>query len=344
MLFNLFKWFFTLIFNEYLATNFLYDSFWLGYKSTRIMNKYRLIVLFLSGVWSVSLGQNFNTKLLEDIIFHADIMAHAEISKHRVSSMNKFNDLFKEFLKDKGSFNYDFNELKWISKVSPDDKSFRIFTWEVMVSEDDYRYFGVIQNNDGTIFELKDDLKNAEDLINEEFSQDTWLGMYYYNIMEVKETSKDKYYLLFGLNKWNSAENIKIIDVLFFTSDGIPYFGKPVFKTKHPDGTEIIHNRLLTKYASDANVSLNYNPGMEMIITDHLVRRMSRMPGQAETMVPDGSYIAYQYKNKFWNRIDKLENEIMDSAPRPKPILDGRQNRGIMGDDRPKRTTKIKNK
>jgi len=333
-----------LTFNKKLATNNLKLSFWFDNKNTLIMNKYMLIIAFLSSILSVSLGQNLNKELLNEVLFHADIMTNAEMSKHREHSMNKFNETFLLLLKETESVKYPFDELKWISKVSPDDKSFRIFTWEVMVSEDDYRYFGIIQNSEGNLFELMDDFRNAEDLATEEFNQDTWLGMYYYNIMEVKEGSKDKYYLLFGLNKWNTAENIKIIDVLFFTKEGKPFFGKPVFKTKHPDGTEIIYNRLLTRYASDAKVSLNYNPGMEMIITDHLVRRMSRMPGQAETMVPDGSYIAYQYKNKFWNRIDKLENEIMDSAPRPKPILDSRQNRGIMGDDRPKRTTKNKNK
>lgn len=284
--------------------------------------------------------QNPDVKVLEQLVYHADVMTHAQESKHRLYSMNLFNEVFIRLLNQNNSFNYPFDELKWISKMTPEDMSFRLFTWEVVVSENEYRYFGVLQKSDGTLFELTDDFAHAEDLLTEEFGHNNWLGAFYYNMMEMPSDKHEKYYLVFGLNKWNAGENVKIADVLFFSHEGVPYFGKPVFKWSESGMQDVFHNRILTKYASDAQVSLNYNPGMDMIITDHLVRRMSRIPEQAETMVPDGSYIAYKYKDDYWNRIDQLENEILDSAPRPVPVLDDRQDKTIIGREKVKRKNK----
>lgn len=304
------------------------------------MIKNVIFIVFMISLTVTLHSQNPDKKALEQLVYHADVMTHAEMSKHRLYSMEIFNDTFRSLLNQAQSFDYSFDELKWISKMTPEDNSFRIFTWEVVVTENEYRYFGILQKSDGTVFELTDDFAHAEDLLTEEFSYENWLGAFYYNMMEMNQESGEKYYLLFGLNKWNAGENVKLADVLFFSKEGIPYFGKPVFKWSAEGMPDVYHNRILTRYSSDAQVSLNYNPGMAMIITDHLVRRMSRLPGQSETMVPDGSYIAYEYRNDYWNRIDQLENEIMESAPRPVPVLDDRQNKTITG----KEIIKKKNK
>ena len=68
------------------------------------------------------------------------------------------------------------------------------------------------------------------------------------------------------------------------------------------------------------------------IMVDHLIRKMSRIQGQGETLVPDGTYVGYSYKNGYWNKIDKIATEIMDTAPRPKPVLDERKGMNLNGD------------
>ncbi len=78
-------------------------------------------------------------------------------------------------------------------------------------------------------------------------------------------------------------------------------------------------------------MTVNYNPGMEMIVFDNLIVKMSRIPGQGETLVPDGSYVGYVWENDIWNRIDKIATEVMDEAPRPQPILDKRKGKKIFG-------------
>lgn len=268
----------------------------------------------------------------KELAYHADVMVNAAEARHRVMAMEKFNILFGEALALSDSYKFPFDSLKWISKKSPKDNSFRIFTWEVKVSDSDVKNFGVLQKNDGTIFVLTDDIDNAENLAEEEFSHENWIGALYYNLMEGTTTSGQPYYLLFGVNRWNKYENVKLIDVLFFSKEGKPYFGLPIFKDNTNADEVKIFNRLAFKYAADAQVSLNYNPGMEMIMVDHLIRKMSRIQGQGETLVPDGTYVGYSYKNGYWNKIDKIATEIMDTAPRPKPVLDERKGMNLNGD------------
>src|SRR4051812_37633683 len=53
---------------------------------------------------------------------------------------------FEKILQEKGSFTLSFDSLKNISVVSPQDKSFRIYTWVVPhYAGDQYDYFGFLQ-------------------------------------------------------------------------------------------------------------------------------------------------------------------------------------------------------
>lgn len=279
-----------------------------------------------------SFGQTIFTAAEEELAYHADVMANASEGKHRSQAMSKFNSLFLETLGKKGSFQHQFDSLKWISKKSPSDRSFRIFTWEVAVDEGEVKYFGVIQTSDEKLHVLKDIFKNIDGGFKEdEYDKESWLGAIYYHLMENKTPKGEKYYLLFGVNRWDKYENIKLIDVLFFTREGNPYFGKPVFRTQVAGQKDEQVNRLLFRYAADAQMTVNYNPGMEMIVVDNLIKKMSRIPGQGETLVPDGSYVGYELKEGYWTRIEKIATQIMDEAPRPKPVLDQRKGKKING-------------
>jgi hypothetical protein len=299
-----------------------------------------LLFLFSTYPAFYSNAQSSLQELESELAYHADVMTNATLPKHRISAMKNFNQLFEKAIQSPNSFSYPFDSLVWISKKMPDDQSFKIYTWEVQAQKGDYKYFGWIQTKSGQVFKLNDDFKNAEGLADEEFTHENWLGSLYYNIMPGTNPKGQKYYLLFGLNRYSANENVKLIDVLFFSGEGVPYFGLPIF-AKNESGAESNSylNRLVFKYASEAHLSLNYNPGMEMIMVDNLVRKMSRVPGQSDIMVPDGSYIGYQSDKGIWKKVEKIATEVMDEAPRPKPVLDQRKNNTIHGDQK-----KVKNK
>jgi hypothetical protein len=50
-------------------------------------------------------------------------------------------------LQAENSFQYPFEQLKSVSIQYPADSSFRVFSWQLYVDQDEYRYYGAIQRN-----------------------------------------------------------------------------------------------------------------------------------------------------------------------------------------------------
>lgn len=276
--------------------------------------------VIMSGIFCY--GQEELRELEESLAYECDVMTHAYESRFRTQAQERFNNLFHSALLQEGSFTYPFDSLKWISKLVSDDAKFRLFTWEIQESKSITRYYGLLQTSDGMIIPLKDHFKTAEDLLTEEFDAQHWLGTMYFKNMPL-DTKDGKVYLLFGKTIWNAHETVKLVDVLFFTKEGKPYFGKPIFQVTQGKDTKL-YNRILLKYGSDGFCTLNYNPGLDMIVHDHLIPRMSRLDPTIQTYVSDGSYSGYTWNGKVWVQESKLKVDVQDEAPRPKPILDGK--------------------
>lgn len=284
----------------------------------------RLIFFFILIITIQNLeGQNLFSQQEEALAFDCDVMMHAYESRFRLQAHTNFKEKFLQVLHENGSYSYPFDSLKWISKLTPEDGAFRIFTWEISVSDSEHLQFGVIQTKDGRVFELKDHFRDAEDLLTEEFSPEFWLGATYYNLITVELPMNKRAYVLFGKNQWNNIEHIKIADVLFFSSEGKPFFGKPIFENE-VNGEKKYFNRILLKYTADGFCSLNYNAGMEMIVFDHLIPIQSRLNPKVNSYASDGSYSGYTWNGKYWVLESKLKVEVLESAPRPKPVLNGK--------------------
>lgn len=274
--------------------------------------------------------------LEKELAYHADVMTNASEAAHRNISAKSFNELFAKTIEHKDSYNYPFQSLKWISIKEAQDKSFRLYAWNVQTTENTSAYYGYLQLPDGTYFKLEDGFDEIEDLANEELNPSYWLGGIYYNIMEMKDEKNQRYYMLFGFRKYNANENLKFVDVLYFDKNNAPIFGKQVFNLMPESASGKLVHRILTKYAADAHVTLNYNSGMEMIVTDNLARRPGLRLGEPETYVPDGTYVGYIYKKHKWNRVDRLQNLILETAPRPQPVLDKRSENDLFGKQKSK--------
>jgi len=252
--------------------------------------------------------------LKDQLYFYGDVMLNAVDDKNRVLAGEKFNTLFESYIQENPQDSLIW--LKWISIQSPEDNAFRILTWELKRSENDFSYFGYLQKADGTGFVLQEEESDFLDVEFENRTTDTWLGAIYYNVKQISEG----YYILFGVNHHDKFENIKIAEVLSF-DEGVPNFGKEVFK-KSVD----IKSRLVLRYADDASVSLNFNEDLNLIIFDHLIPRMGRIEGQGSTYLPDGSYEGYVPEEGLWIYKEKLFDHVFEKAPRPNPVLNKKKN------------------
>lgn len=248
---------------------------------------------------------------------------HDSLPEHRFAACRKLIPSLVSALKVDNSFNYKFPKLQSISIQYPQDSSFRVFTWQLFVDDDDYRYYGAIQMNDKELklFPLVDRSFEVQDLERDVLTPQDWYGALCYNIMQYESVNGRKY-LLFGFDGYSFFERRKLIDVLTF-ENGEPVFGKePAFKKfAQRNGQEVPVNRLYLDYSASAAVRLNFDESLGHIMHDNLIM-MGSGPGGGPTYVPDGSYQGYMLQEGMWVNIPKVYDQVSEEAPRDFPILD----------------------
>ena len=260
-------------------------------------------------------------QLLKDIHFYADIVANATEYDHKVRANTQLVSLVDQALE--AGVAIDFDAIKWIAQVSPTDGSFAIVSWPVQTTIDSHIYEAYIFKGDQVI-KLKDQSASLMDdytyMIGD---KNNWFGQMYYNIQEFESKGQTKY-VLFGINSHTRYENIKMADLFYFDENDQPVFGEQLF-AKDLNDLRDAQNRIMLKYSDDAPVNLNYNPGLGMIVYDHLIPRMGQISGQGIILTGDGSYEGYQLNEGVWIHKEKLFDHIYEEAPRPSPVFENKK-------------------
>ncbi len=237
-------------------------------------------------------------------------------------------------LKTENSFHYPFERMRTVSIQYPADSSFRIFTWQLYVDANEYRYYGAIQLNTPQLqlIPLVDRSFTVQSEEQEILEPNRWFGALYYNIKDF-ETPEGRKYLLFGYNAYSFFNHKKLIDVLSIEK-GQARFGAPVFVYHFPDtDSTVVKNRVVFTYSAEASFKLNYDEALGMIVHDHLTAMGSNF-GQGMSMVPDGTYEGLQLVDGQWHWRPYLENQILDEAPRPEPVLESRKGKDLLGKEK----------
>ena len=302
--------------------------------------RFLIISLFFFYSWS-SFGQKAGIISLEDRVMlekFQDTLALAgyavvndSITEYRFGACKKLIVTLKRALQVKNSFNFSFDRAASVSIQYPQDSSFRIFTWQLYVDKDTYRYYGAIQMNspDLKLIPLIDrsaDIESAN-LEEMELTPNQWYGNLIYSIKQF-DTSEGRQYLLFGFDGYRFFFKRKLIDVLHF-DNGKAVFGAPVFVITDKNKNKRIKKRILKEYSADASVSLKFHPEMDIILTEHL-ERITGNYGEGPTFVPDGSYEGYKLENGAWVYIEKVFNQVSEEPPTPYPH-NNKTKRDILG-------------
>jgi len=254
--------------------------------------------------------------------------------ENRVAAHKQLNAVLQKTLEHPNSFTYPFEELQSVSVQMPEDSTFRVFTWQLFVDNDTYKYGGLLQVNnkeETTLYPFTDasDEIASYDIEYDILSPENWYGALYYNIQEF-DTLDQKKYLLFGFDGFQFFHKRKIVEVLSFDEEGQPVFGAEVF-TKEVEGyPSSTQNRLYAEYDASIAVRLNYDPSLDIIIQDHLVQMRGQYRGQGMVNVPDGSYEGYYFQEGQWHYKAKIFDFISEEPPRPEPVFN-EDRRGIFG-------------
>ena len=159
--------------------------------------KFRILILSISCLWGGWIFGQSDYLQKEEVALAK--MAHTILNSDSINlkfELNKkFIVRFTRLLKKAESYNYPFDSLKTISNLSPEDGSFRIFTWYIVdrpknTYYGDYAhyYFGLIQRKyigeNGKIhhlviplMEMESIPKGIENLVTDNYN---WLGALYY--------------------------------------------------------------------------------------------------------------------------------------------------------------------
>lgn len=256
----------------------------------------------------------------KNLFFYGDVMLNALEYENRALAGEKFYDSFKTLLDNGNAFELAQGDIKTVSILSGDENEFKLISWQVKHLPHASKCYGFIVYPDGSFVELENQDNSLSDLEYEQLDKKNWYGALYYNLLKI---SADQY-LIFGYKEIDQFRNAKILDVLNVGKGAIT-FGDEIFEDKEDLGTYL--NRVVLIYSNDAGVNLNYNPGLEMIVHDHLVQRMGQLEGQGPVNVPDGTYEGYIFDNDKWKYKEKIYTHSYgeNNAPRPKPVLNNKK-------------------
>jgi len=240
--------------------------------------------------------------------------------ENRLHANKVFKNIILKELHGQADFSIAYDSLKSVLIKTAPDSTFRIYTWQLYISDDKYKYEGIIQlnNADHEIITLTD---NSQEYMSPEFEQgdkDHWLGNLCYNIHSFESYEEERSYLLFGLNTHSLMERKKIIDVLTI-KEGEISFGMPVFlKSEDSRNHPPTKNRVIIEYFAGAAVKANYEESKSQIQFDHLIFKSTPY---GDFLIPDGSYEGYTLSEGYWKHVPKIYDHVYDEAPRPSPVF-----------------------
>lgn len=277
---------------------------------------------------SLSAFRQAEVELME--LQNAAFISHNE--PERLAANKKLIAIWDRIVDNPKIMSYPFEALKNdFSVLVPKDKKFKLITWNIYKNDGTYAYFGyLLVNNTKRIktglfkhqtiqayeyFKLMDrsiTVKSPETYIG---SPDKWFGMLYTSLIEC-----DGFYTLIGWDGNDKLIRRKFVDVLYFKANGVPVFGKDVFKfpRKNP-------KRLMFECSSDVTMSLKYNEKRNQIIYSHLGPNQEggQLEGQYQYYGPDGSFDALELKKDKWVTVEdvdaRAEKNKNDNAEKVNP-------------------------
>ena len=291
-----------------------------------------VLLLFLFFISSLSFAQGIGKAELKVLMQKEDSLKEyaAKIiqginADNRFNADSMFTRILVRSLKTKNSFHYPFDSLQTVSVLYSPDSVFRIFTWQLVINENVIRQHGAIQMKtyDGSLklyplIDKSDVTTNVQDTIGNNFG---WIGAIYYKII-LKKSSNQNYYTLLGFDENNISSSRKIIEVLSFVNDE-PVFGGRYFSYEDDAVFKTSQSRYIMEYKKEAGPRLNYDKELDIIVVEHLVSE-SNEPKKKWTLIGDGDYEGFKWKNGKWVHVEKIFNLVTPDgqAPVPNPLRD----------------------
>lgn len=261
----------------------------------------KLTVILVALTWNFSFAQKIDSLFFsskEEIL----LQLHEEITnaplKTKEQAEKIFQDSLAQILSNPESFYYTFPQLKNIGRISSTDGQLNIFSWNIPESGGFNSYYCILQYSPKRsdmvyVYPLHEAMNKLEK--DNQINSDTnaWVSSLYYEIVTTKYKGQ-VFYTLLGFHFNDILSNFKLVDILSFDNNR-PYFPSRMFLYEGK-----VLNRIVFEYNERVQMTLEYNPTMEMIIFDHLSPSRPSLEGNYQFYGPDFSYDALRFEDGIW--------------------------------------------
>lgn len=264
-----------------------------------------VLSLFLSILFVNFSTATDNREAKQQMRFYLQSLFKSTTDTQKDSINYLFINYLRETLSDERTFSLAFDSLPHIGVLMAPNAKFRMFNWNIQYSNGTYKYFGFIQNyNEKGAYVLTELTDRSGEISDPEMAQlapENWFGALYYEIVLFKDGDSD-YYALLGWDGNDDFSKKKIIEIMYFNKNGVPKFGKAVFKMDNKRC-----KRLIFEYSYLANMMLTYNRNLKMIVFDHLAPPKPSLTGNFKFYGPDFTHDGLEFINGKWVLVSNLD-------------------------------------
>jgi hypothetical protein len=246
----------------------------------------------------------------------------AENDSSRLVLNQQFKNILYQDLMQEGSFDYPYDSVRSLTKLTSPDKKFRIYNWNLPNGNGSNIYYGFIQlktkgNREPVIYCLTDHSDSIPEPGFVKSDHNSWYGCRYYKIIMTTYKSK-VYYTLLGWDGFSQNISQKIIDILWFDEHDRPFFGADIFRNTGNDHLK----RIFFKYSATSSMILAYDEQVlkkntewnaskkqyesednrtKMIVCDELIPMEPQLEGMYEYYIPSSEvYNGFVFEEGFW--------------------------------------------
>jgi hypothetical protein len=220
-------------------------------------------------------------------------IGNAEVVRDRLEASEKFEELLRKAFEREGVFHHPFDSLPKVATFKPEDEAFRVFNWNIPLTDGKHAYRLFILFPGGDFIRFDDTGNLTRDDESRELKPREWYGALYYEIHPLK-IKRNTYYTLIGWDGNDALTTKKVLDVLVVDKKKAR-LGYPLFEK---DG-KLLHRRVF-EYAEDVVMNLKWLEPKEMIVFDRLEPRVQGLEGNYAYYGPSTSYDGYSKEKDRW--------------------------------------------
>ncbi len=232
------------------------------------------------------------------VICQFEELMQRQTEAERISLNDSIMDRMQILWDNPELFGDRFEGIKRMSTLISEDGNVKVCTWNVGMPNSTNNFYGAVlakAKNDVKVSILKDNTDKIRSPERSVLTNKSWYGAIYYDMIEVKDKSKQTYYLLLGYKPNNEMTQKKVVEPLMVIGNGQVRFGHSVFQEDR-----YLYKRLIFEYSATANMMLRYDKAKKRIVLDHLAPPSSMYSENKRFYGPDFSYDTYVFDKEKW--------------------------------------------